>query len=159
MKTCAERSRSTHQKLGEGDPQPTTDNSQPKTEKTMKTPPFWRWFTANEKKLKQIHSLSKNEQEELLYWLTKHLEYHNPRIKPQLNISADNDGPATLSFSAYSNHEIRASILHLLETAPPYKDWIINAFQDENGDEYTKRQQSQEEQDIQDLINYLDSYS
>jgi len=125
----------------------------------MKTPPFWRWFTANEKKLKQIHSLSKSEQEELLYWLNKHLEYHNPRIKPRLHIPPDNQGPPTLSFSAYSDHEIRASILHLLETAPAYKDWIINASQDENRDESTHRQQSQEEQDIQDLIKLLDSYS
>jgi len=125
----------------------------------MKTPAFWRWFTANENKLKQIHTLPKSGQEELLYWLNKHLEYHNPRIKPQLHISADNNGPPTLTFAVYSDHEIRASILHLLETAPPYKDWIITASQDENLDESSKRQQSQEEQDIQDLIKYLDSYS
>ncbi|WP_310992082.1 hypothetical protein [Aequorivita marina] len=125
----------------------------------MKTPAFWRWFTANKNKLKQIHTLPKREQEELLYWLNKHLDYHNPRIKPQLHISADNDGPPSLTFAVYSDHEIRAAMLQLLETAPPYKDWIISASQDQTDAEYTQRKKSQEEQDIQDLIKYLDSYS
>ena len=125
----------------------------------MKTPTFWRWFTANESKLKQIQTLPKSEQEELLYWFNKHLEYHNPRIKPKLHISDDNQGPPTLTFSVYSDHEIRTAMLHLLETAPPYKDWIITASQDQTDAEYTQRKKSQEEQDIQDLIKYLDSYS
>ncbi|WP_139856559.1 hypothetical protein [Aequorivita sinensis] len=125
----------------------------------MKTPSFWPWFSDNENKLKQIHTLPKTEQKELLYWLNKHIEYYNPRIKPLLNIPTNNDGPSTLTFTVYCEHEIRTSLLHLLETAPLYKDWIINTCQVETPDESNKRHQSQEEQDIQDLINLLNSFS
>lgn len=89
--------------------------------------PFWSWFLANEHILRNIHSLSEKGREELLYWFAKHLEYYSPNIGYRLIIPPENQDLPTLAFSTCGDPEVRALILHLMETAPKFKDWIITA--------------------------------
>lgn len=93
----------------------------------MKTPSFWQWFTANEKKLRSLHNLSMCERAELLFWLSQHLKYYSPRIGHRLTIPKNGNEPPTLSFSICGDPEVRGLILDLMAEAPSYQDWIISA--------------------------------
>src|SRR5690554_5778491 len=93
----------------------------------MKTPSFWLWFMANEKTLRGINHLNKRKRSKLIYWLSKHLEYYNPKIGFRLIVPYENQGTPSIAFSAGKNLEVRPHILHLMETAPITKNWIISA--------------------------------
>ncbi len=93
----------------------------------MKTQPFWSWFLANEKILRNIHSLSEKGREELLYWFSKHLDYYSPKIGYRFIIPHLSQEPPTLSFSTSGDPELRILIVQLLETAPKLPHWIITA--------------------------------
>ena len=93
----------------------------------MKTPSFWLWFMANEKTLKKLHSLSEKKREELMYWFSTHLDYFNPQIGYRLMIPPNSQELPTLAFTTNGDLEARKHILHLMETAPKTKDWIISA--------------------------------
>lgn len=89
---------------------------------------FWQWFLANETILRNIHSLSDKGREELLYWFSKHLEYYSPKIGYRFIIPPENQDLPTLAFSTCGDPEVGALILHLMESAPKNKDWIITAY-------------------------------
>jgi len=89
--------------------------------------PFWSWFLANEKTLRNIHSLSDKGREELFYWFSKHLEYYSPHIGYRLIIPPENQDLPTLAFSTCGDPQIRAMVLNLMEIAPKLKDWTISA--------------------------------
>ncbi|WP_271393761.1 hypothetical protein [Aequorivita sinensis] len=93
----------------------------------MKTSSFWLWFMANEKTLRGINHLNKRKRNKLIYWLSKHLEYYNPKIGFRLIVPYENQGTPSIAFSAGKNLEVRPHILHLMETAPITKNWIISA--------------------------------
>src|SRR5690606_16131941 len=93
----------------------------------MKTQPFWHWFTANEKTLRNIHSLSKKGKEELLYWFSKQLDYYSPNIGYRFIIPPLGKELPTLSFSTNGDPELRIRIVQLLENAPKLPNWIITA--------------------------------
>lgn len=92
----------------------------------MKTPSFWPWFLANEKKLRKIHTLPENEGNQLLYWFYQHLRSYNPKIGFQLVIPTNSKGKPTLSFSACDDDEVRQLIYDLIEAAPNIPNWIIS---------------------------------
>src|SRR5690554_7731519 len=81
----------------------------------MKTPSFWLWFMANEKTLRGINHLNKRKRNKLIYWLSKHLEYYNPKIGFRLIVPYENQGTPSIAFSAGKNLEVRPHILHLAE--------------------------------------------
>jgi len=94
----------------------------------MNSTHFWSWFTANEKQLRSINTLSESKKFELLYWFSQHMKYYNPQIGYRLIIPPlEYQKPAHLSFASYGDPEIRAIVLNLMEIAPKSKDWTISA--------------------------------
>ncbi len=93
----------------------------------MKTPPFWHWFLANEKKLRTIHTIPESEGNQLLYWFYQHLRYYSPKIGFQLIIPTSSKKLSTLSLSTCGDYEVRQLILNLIEAAPKTPNWIISA--------------------------------
>src|SRR5690554_2462089 len=89
--------------------------------------PFWSWFTANEKTLRKVHSLSDHEREELLYWFSQHLKYYSTTIGHRLIIPFEVGEPARLSFATYGRPKGRVMVLKLMEAAPKLPYWIISA--------------------------------
>jgi len=106
----------------------------------MKTPPFWRWFSANEKRLRAINTISEREKSEIQHWLSVHLKYYCSKIGHRLTIPSNPDNPARFDFSFSNEPHVRARILKLLETAPDLPNWHfsakINALIEEYPDYY-----------------------
>src|SRR5690554_5160830 len=92
----------------------------------MNTQIFWSWFTANEKKLRTIHTIPESEGNQLLYWFHQHLRYYSPKIGFQLIISTSSKKLSTLSFSSCGDYEAHQIILNLIQSAQKIPNWIIS---------------------------------
>lgn len=76
------------------------------------------------------------EKSDLLYAFVHHLQYYNPKIGYRLILASESEGIPTLAFSSRRDPDLRPVIIHLMETAPKLKDWIITASKTSLAEQY-----------------------
>ena len=104
--------------------------------------PFWSWFTANEKRLSSINTLTESEKDQLLNWFSQHLKYYSSKIGHRLIIPPEIGEPAHLAFATNGCPKDRVLVVKLMEAAPKFPHWIISAtltsLADEDPDYFEK---------------------
>ncbi len=94
----------------------------------MKPKQFWTWFQDNQEKIYILPLLTKEEQNDLYYWLKKHLDYYCKGLGFKISFAKDYHGTATLAITAYGVKELFPKVIELVEAAPKVDNWKFEAF-------------------------------
>lgn len=99
----------------------------------MKPKQFWIWFQNNQEKIYILPLLTKEEQNDLYYWLKKHLDYYCKGLGFKISFAKDHHGTATLTITAYGVKELFPKVIDLVEAAPKIDNWKFEAFIKQKG--------------------------
>lgn len=89
---------------------------------------FWAWFLENHLQIRNLRTLSPQQQKEITYWLDWHLHFYCPGIDCLLVFPEREHTDAEMIITANGDESHYSAVEALVAEAPELEGWMFTAF-------------------------------
>lgn len=89
---------------------------------------FWNWFQDNNQTIKNVFNETPKNQQQIFFWLNKHLHYYCNEIDFIIVFPKMPIGKSELIITANGNPTYFKQVTDLVDNAPKLKTWKFTAF-------------------------------